>query len=106
MQYLVNYQFKTSELKNVEKLVEQLQFKPLRPVRMDWECTFLDNCIPGRWSLKIKCGPWKVLKSKMVAIFCMNPDWGFFDSSAYTPPQVLLAPHSRLICCGYVTGLN
>ena len=57
MQYLVNYQFKTSELKNVEKLVEQLQFKPLRPVRMDWECTFLYNCIPGRWSLKIKCGP-------------------------------------------------
>ena len=27
--------------------------------------------IPGRWSLKIKCGPWKSLK--IVAFFCLNP---------------------------------
>ena len=33
----INCQFKTRALKSLEKLVEQ------SPVRMDWECAFLDN---------------------------------------------------------------
>ena len=37
------YHFKIRELKNVEKLVEHLQFKPVSPIRMDWECAFLYN---------------------------------------------------------------
>ena len=46
----IAYQFKTSELKNVENLVEQIRR----------ECAFsynLSHYIPGRWSLKIECGP-------------------------------------------------
>ena len=42
---------------------------------MDHESAFLCNLwnyVPGRWSLKIECGPWKVLK-KMVAIFLYQP---------------------------------
>ena len=60
---MISYQFKTSELKNVEKLVKQ------RNVRF---CTGMCICeiceiifLVYRWSLK---SPWK-----MVAMFCMNP---------------------------------
>ena len=34
----------------------------------DWECAFLYSLlhyIPERWSLKIKCGPWKVLEKSL-----------------------------------------
>ena len=34
------YQFKTSELKNVEKLVKQT-VQAIKFVRVDWECAFL-----------------------------------------------------------------
>jgi len=36
----IYYQFKTSELKNVEKLVKQT-VQALKFVRVDWECAFL-----------------------------------------------------------------
>ena len=38
---IINYQSKTSELKDVEKLWWSKQFKPYIPVRMNWECAFL-----------------------------------------------------------------
>ena len=66
---IINYQFKTSELKNVEMLVKQT-IQALKVLMIDWECAFLYNLwnyIPGRWSLK---SPWK-----MVAIYCTNPEW-------------------------------
>ena len=60
------------------------------PVRMNWECAFLYslwNYIPGRWSLKIKCGVWKVLKKsqKMGTIFCMNPVKAIVSSETTAP---------------------
>ena len=39
---LINYQFKTRELKNVEKLVKQT-FQDLSLISIDWECAFLYN---------------------------------------------------------------
>ena len=39
---IYNYQFKTSELKNVEKLVKQT-VKPLSLITIDWGCAFLYN---------------------------------------------------------------
>ena len=38
-------------------------------------CIFV-QCVKGSWSLKIKCGPWKVLEKslKMVPIFVWNLD--------------------------------
>ena len=62
----INYQFKTSKLKNVKKLMKPAFLALKSRFRMDWECTFLYNLwnyIPGRWSLKIESGPWKVLKN-------------------------------------------
>ena len=38
---IINYQFKTSELKNVEKLVKQT-VQALEP-EIDWKCAFLHN---------------------------------------------------------------
>ena len=38
---IINYQYKTSELKDAEKLWWSKQFKPFSPVRMNWECAFL-----------------------------------------------------------------
>ena len=46
---IISYQFNTSELKNVRKLIKQ-QLKPESLVRIDWECAFLLH-------LKTKCGP-------------------------------------------------
>ena len=37
----INYQFKRSELKNVEKLVKHLHFNPYSLITMDWKCTLL-----------------------------------------------------------------
>ena len=57
----------------IEKIWCSKQFKPLSPGRMNWECAFLYNLwnyIPGRWSLKIKCGPWKVLKKWLRFFVC------------------------------------
>jgi len=39
---------------------------------MDWECAIgfnLWNYIPGRWSLKIECGPWKVHKKWLQVLY-------------------------------------
>ena len=47
----INYQFKTSELKIVEKSWWSKQFKFLSPVSLDWECTFMYEFVtysPGR----------------------------------------------------------
>ena len=70
-----NYQFETGQLKNVEKLVEQTaqSFKSYN-IGMGM-CIFV-QCVKGSSSLKIKCGPWKVLEKslKMVPIFVWNLD--------------------------------
>ena len=74
---IINYQFKTSELKNVEKLVKQT-VKALKPYG-NW----LGMCI---YVLSVKFslvgGPWKfnvaLEKSlKIVAISCMKPVLNF-----------------------------
>ena len=39
---IINYQFKTSELKNVEMLVKQT-IQALKVLMIDWECAFLYN---------------------------------------------------------------
>ena len=39
----INYQFKRSELKNVEKLVKHLHFNPYSLITMDWKCAVLYN---------------------------------------------------------------
>ena len=39
---IINYQFKTSELKTVENLVKQT-VKALKPFGIDWECAVLYN---------------------------------------------------------------
>ena len=39
---IINYQFKTSELKNVEMLVKQT-IQALKVLIIDWECAFLYN---------------------------------------------------------------
>ena len=72
---------KTSELKNVEKVVKQV-FQALKSCYIDWECAFLYNLwnyIPVRWSLKIECGPYKVLE-KWLQSFCMTPETGAFST--------------------------
>ena len=65
---IINYQFKTSELKNLEKLVKQT-VQALEPYKNRLEIyIFVQSVklyIPCRWFLK---SPWK-----MVGIFCMNP---------------------------------
>ena len=77
---IINYQFKTSELKNVEKLVKQTvqALKSyqnrlgmcifVQSVKLYSQQVVLENVM---WFLKSPC--------KMVAIFCMNPvnpvDW-------------------------------
>ena len=40
---IINCQFKTSELKNVEKLLTQTGQALKSLVRIDWECAFLYN---------------------------------------------------------------
>ena len=57
----INYQFKTSELKNVEKLEWKIKVCKLGLGMGIILCTNL-TYIPGRLSLKIEWGPWKVLK--------------------------------------------
>ena len=57
---IINYQFKTSELKNVEKLVKQT-VQALKSYQNRLECAFLYNLwnyIPSRLSLK---SPWKMV---------------------------------------------
>ena len=71
---IINYQLKTSEsLKNVEKLVKQtVQALKNIIIRIDWDCAFLYNLwnyIPSGWSLKIQCGPWRVLEKWLQLLF-------------------------------------
>ena len=66
---IVNYQFKTSELTN------DSEANSSSLIRKDWECAFLHNLwnyIPSRCSLKIWCGPWKVLE-KWLKCFVWTP---------------------------------
>ena len=65
------YQNKTSELNNLEKLVEQTYQALMSCLVLEWTgnnmCIFVQSIIlqlyiPERWSLKIKCGSWKVLE--------------------------------------------
>ena len=70
---IANYQFKTSELTNVEKVVKQT-VQAFKRLRMEWECVFLYslwNCVPGSWPLKSNM----VIKKpfKMVSIFFYEP---------------------------------
>ena len=58
---IINYQFKTSELKNVEKLVKQT-VEALKPYK-------------NRLGIFLVGGPWKVLE-KWLNFFCMNPELG------------------------------
>ena len=85
---IINYQFKTSELKNGETLVKQTA-QPLKFVRIDWECAFLYNLwdfIPGRWSLKIECGPWKVLEKWRQFLYGVLPKYSnYWCSISYFP---------------------
>ena len=39
---IINYPFKTSDLKNVEKLVKQTI--QIRIIRIDWQCAFCTIC--------------------------------------------------------------
>ena len=57
----INYQFKTSELKNVKKLVEETLQALWSCYRMDMKNKhFFTMCeitfLVSRWSLKIECG--------------------------------------------------
>ena len=55
---IINYQFKRSELKNVEKLVKQtVQIKALEPYknRLDWNVNFCTI----RETVFLLGGPWK-----------------------------------------------
>ena len=51
---IITYQFKTSELKKVEKLVKQT-VQALKFVRLDWECA----CLYNLWDYILVGGPWK-----------------------------------------------
>ena len=67
---IIDYQFKTRELKNGAANSSGLKVLLL----MDWECAFLYSL----WNCICVGGPWKsnlVLEKslKMVALFCMNP---------------------------------
>ena len=66
----VNYQFGTSELKNVEKLVEQTA-QALKSYYIGMRMCIFVQCVKGSLSLKIKCAPWKVFEKslKMVPSF-------------------------------------
>ena len=84
----INYQFKTSELKNVEKLEWKIKVCKLGLGMGIILCTNL-TYIPGRLSLKIEWGPWKVLK-KWLQFFAwtlkrfqwINPTTGFQTQEA------------------------
>ena len=92
---IINYQFKTSELKNGETLVKQT-VQALKFVRIDWECAFLYNLwdfIPGRWSLKIECWPWKVLEKWLQFLYSVLPKYSnywFFISYFPVVPNMKL----------------
>ena len=50
--------------KSISPMLSDTTFFACCPIRMDWECAFLYNLwyyIPGRWTLKSECIPWKVL---------------------------------------------
>ena len=51
---IINYQSKTSELKNVEKLVEQTVQALQSCLNELGMCIFV-RCVKCRWSLKIEC---------------------------------------------------
>ena len=62
------YNFNTGELENVEKLVEQT----VQALKSSWnglEMWIFVQPVKGRWSLKIVCGSWKVLKKWSVQFF-------------------------------------
>ena len=94
-----NYKFKTGELKNVERLVEQTA----KVLKSCWNglgtCIFVQP-VRGRWSLK---SPYE-----KVAIFCMNPVlamYCFFSGknlgtykSSVSSGRMLAASHNETHC--------
>ena len=57
-----NYNFKTGELENVGKLVEQT----VQALKLSWnglEMWIFVQPVKGRWPLKIVCGSWKDLQT-------------------------------------------
>ena len=67
---IINYQFQTSEHKNEEKLVKKTvqalkSYKNRLGMCIFVKCVKIINYIPSKWSLKILCGPWKVLEKSL-----------------------------------------
>ena len=74
------------------------QFKPLSPVRMDWECAFVYNLLnyfPGRWSWKSNVVLETVLEESLKngCIFCLRPV--FTKNSELRMPTTSFAFYAR-----------
>ena len=71
------------------------QFKPLSPVRMDWECAFVLNLLnyfPGRWSWKSNVVLETVLEKSLKTVAFFVSVWDLFLRKIvnYECPQLQL----------------